>query len=49
MWFILATERASGRNLDALVSSRDDVEAKMTPDQVAEAEAGFTDQVQHLS
>jgi hypothetical protein len=38
MLYNLAVERSSGRDLDLLVSFRDDVEAKMSPDQVAEAQ-----------
>ena len=38
MWYNLAVERYSLKDLDQLISYRNDFEAKMTPDQVAEAE-----------
>ena len=37
MWYSLAAERR-WHQLDVMVSNRDDIEANMTPDQVAEAE-----------
>ena len=39
MWYSLAAERSSpGEDRDQLISYRDEVEAKMSPDQVAEAQ-----------
>ncbi len=38
MLYNLGVERSSGRDLDLLVSFRDDVEGKMTPEQIAEAQ-----------
>ena len=37
-WYSLAAERSSDRDLDWLVNARDDVEAKMSPAQIAEAQ-----------
>ena len=40
MWYSLAAERSSpGEDRDQLISYRDEVEAKMSPDQVAEAQS----------